>query len=993
MFETIEVTVDCGGRNRRADVMIGDLCIEFQHSRITSEEVCARNQDWASVGKKVIWVVDCQNESFIKMNNDRVFIDFLNTWKYESFLTCDYVFVHLGENVYELKPGLVKSQMTELSMIPMDDFITQLKSGRIECPAREQIRTDIYVKQQGAGNGKTFGIIQLIEDQTFNHVNTFIYLTKQHSAKTVIKNELEDQRVRGLLNISQVSEASLINKKYVITFRHNEMDKKIIIGTFDSFMYALGNKNIRGLDVFKKMVQGIIDEEIRSSKNGTIFYTDKVRLNKQLLLIGDEMQDLDHNYAKALLKISREKYVDFYAVGDLLQSISLHHNAMTYLMNYEFDESIFNMHRLPPVNENRRIVPASRDSMIPFINQMVPFEKFNLPPIETSLRESKEDSVLFIHGEKAYQEECKIKQEVEKLMIHYINEVKHHDRKPNDFLIVTSFVNKNPLVEAFHVAIREFWEHRERTHKYNNWSVFHKSEEGLSIDLEESKDATRIVSIHSSKGDGRPVVFVLDMIEPVFVKYSDVSNNLVYESLLHVAITRAKEKMYIRYVPESNCDISRRFSGYERYTQGSLCLSNIPCRIDMDNLISNKEHVFERVQPFLTFPELEENPETQTIDMKHHIARGVTHHYITLLCIIDVFGNYTEKDQIMKILADIRKYDIVECESAAYFKQIHMRNNKTIMHETNTIPIMRYKSFGGDYQEYLDRIMCSARRIQNIPIHKLIHKLGTIDLLVLGHLIQLYLQGHFTIFPITDLYDMIHVFADASPDEKEEYKQIHHKKLAGIHRRVSILHAEYPRMKFAIGNPVMYQNGCGNLDLYHVFTMIGRDEDNALLCVIQSQLNSLNLNQTVLNAAFYTHLARNSTKSAEGNHRFDFKDKRVRVCVLAFDRDPVYIDISDEHEELFRDALRQELHTYMKRYHDSVCNVLRLIKNPLSDLRHIIDTMKNSYIKSYLISLEDQIQYTESPNTFWDLVIDKDNLEAQLNKRLNRTLDLFFKRT
>ena len=996
MFETTEVTVDCHGRNRRADVMIADLCVEFQHSRITSEEVCARNQDWSSVGKKVIWVVDGTGESFLNMSNDRVFVDFVSTWKYESFLTCDRVFIHNGDYVYELIPKYVKSQITELFVIPMNEFIHQLKSGVLEFPTREHVCTKVFVKQQGAGNGKTFGIVQLIQNPEFEHVNTFIYLTKQHSAKTVIKSEIEDQRKRGYLHVSDLSDAILSNKKYIITFRHNETDKKIIIGTFDSFIYALGNKNIKCLDMFKSMVRGIIDDELRCTKNGSVSYTTRVRLNKRLLLVGDEMQDLDDTYAKALLKISREKYVDFYAVGDLLQSISLRHNAMTYLSTYEFDESIFAMERITPVNENRRIAPASRYSMIPFINQMVPFEKFNLPPIESGNNNpvSVDSAVSFIHGEEAYQDECKINQEVDKLMTHYAYEVNHHDRKPNDFLIVSSFVKKNPLMEAFHTAIREFWEHRERTHKYINWSVFHKSEEGTSIDLEESKDATRIVSIHSSKGDGRPVVFVLDMIESVFVNYSNIPNNLVYESLLHVAITRAKEKMYIYYIPEKRCDISRRFAGYDKtYTPGAYSFQSIPRRVDLKQLIQDKEHVYDRLQPLLAFPDLGETNthDNCIIDMKHHILRGITQYNITLLCILDLFGKSNDH-QITKVIADIRKYDIVECESAAYFKRIQMKNNKTIMHETHTIPIMRYKSFGGDYQEYLDRIMCSVRRIQKIPMHKLIHKLGTIDLLVLGHLIQLYLQGHFTIFPIADLYDMIHLFSDATPDEKEEYKRIHHKKLNGIHRRVSILHAEYPRMKFAIENPVMYHNGCGDFDLYHVFPMIGRDEHTVLLCVIQPQINALNLNQTVLNAAFYTHLARNSTKSAEGIHRFDFKDKRIRVCVLAFEHDPVYIDMSDEHEDLFRETLREELREYMKRYHECVYNSVCRITRPQKELRTVIEKMKhdNNYVKRYLTALEDQMQNDDSPETFWnDVVSDKDKFILQLDKRLERTLDSF----
>ena len=103
------------------------------------------------------------------------------------------------------------------------DFINALKKS--EDPftiTNEKIyQITIYVKQQGAGNGKTYGIIQLINDNeefktmyksekekinakevidicTTTNYNIFVYLTKQHSAKHIIKCEIEDQVKRGL---------------------------------------------------------------------------------------------------------------------------------------------------------------------------------------------------------------------------------------------------------------------------------------------------------------------------------------------------------------------------------------------------------------------------------------------------------------------------------------------------------------------------------------------------------------------------------------------------------------------------------------------------------------------------------------------------------------------------------------------------------------------------------------------------------------------------
>ena len=75
------------------------------------------------------------------------------------------------------------------------------------------------------------------------------------------------------------------------------------------------------------MAKSIIDEELNCSSNGNIRYAGVIKLNKRLLLVGDEMQDLSEEYIKAIIKITRDRYVDFYGVGDILQSISIKKNS------------------------------------------------------------------------------------------------------------------------------------------------------------------------------------------------------------------------------------------------------------------------------------------------------------------------------------------------------------------------------------------------------------------------------------------------------------------------------------------------------------------------------------------------------------------------------------------------------------------------------------------------------------------------------------------
>ena len=61
---------------------------------------------------------------------------------------------------------------------------------------------------------------------------------------------------------------------------------------------------------------------------------------------------------------------------------------------------------------------------------------------------------------------------------------------------------------------------------------------------------TRGLSIHTSKGLGATVVFICGFNTALLKTFS--IDSLVYESFIHVAITRAKESLYILF--ENNGD-------------------------------------------------------------------------------------------------------------------------------------------------------------------------------------------------------------------------------------------------------------------------------------------------------------------------------------------------------------------------------------------------------------------------------------------------------
>lgn len=63
--ECQEVIVQKDGIKHRADVLINNTVIEFQHSPITAEEIAERNRFYTECGHKVVWVFDAEG----KINN------------------------------------------------------------------------------------------------------------------------------------------------------------------------------------------------------------------------------------------------------------------------------------------------------------------------------------------------------------------------------------------------------------------------------------------------------------------------------------------------------------------------------------------------------------------------------------------------------------------------------------------------------------------------------------------------------------------------------------------------------------------------------------------------------------------------------------------------------------------------------------------------------------------------------------------------------------
>jgi hypothetical protein len=998
-------------RDRRTDVDLNERqVLEFQHSPITPKEVRARNHDYAAIGngKEVIWVVDGNDTIHVSvLGNGRVFLEFAgDLWKYKAFAdtrrqdashadTETAIYIDICEQIYRVFPDDVRGNMVDVEPpATKPDFIDALKANRsaFAVPIVKPMQTTVTATQMGAGNGKTFSIIQLLTNPAYAHYDTFVYLTKQHSAVHVIKTELDSQKADGRLSGIAIQHA-MQGKKHVVRFRLEKDPnwRNMIIGTIDSFVYALADTAQKAtLGKFEGYVRSIVDEDraLPCGETGQLKYAGGCTLNKKLLLVGDELQDLPTSYAKALLRIMRDQYVDLYVVGDKLQSISTDDNAFVYFSNTS-EISYTTINRPDAVNVCRRF---THPELVHFVNSVVNFSKFDLPEVSPrpeltstippQLPTSSEDTcpVVIIEGHSLHQISDKndlqdaISLEVDTLMKHYAHEVEECNRLPNDFLIVTPLVNRNPLVEAFHQRIREYWEARDTPDDPNDyllWSFFHKSVVGTSIDLSESDELTRILSIHSAKGDGRKVVFVIGCSEFTLKMFSTTADNLIFESLWHVALTRMKEKLYLRI--DGNGDkIHQRIMAYQRrqlqrqQTGEPASVPRIPPvftvspAVKMKTLLMgpNREDQFKRLssdiiqhseQHDVQLDELQQQQhqsgapvERKLIDMKHHNIRYAS---MVICSSLQILRHeirrctHTYGEGVFQFFAILSK--LSTCVIAQF--ETHQEYTKALCNkERAAFPFYKYSKRGAGLGEnviYHYQINESMQKIQRYLAKLLANQVPECDDLefqdyvVMLHMLEVQEENQYTTFPISDLFDIFDDFHKKTATDMNKYKTEHYACISHLEKHWKGIFESYPKMNFMFHQPITFRSEqvSSDITVRNPFSFLGytdSGEDAVVSFEIKPQFNSLNYSEILYQSVFDMLLLQNADTTnwvKDGKQRYHSR-ARQRVCVLTPYDDPYYIDLATlandslvkAHAVQLRGFLRQQLIDHFKEHNKVV---------------------------------------------------------------------------
>lgn len=1060
-------------KERRADAVIHEYkrVIEIQHSHIDRSEVKNRIDDYRLHDYNVVWIIDSQNSIKIKNIGERIVADFIsNTWLYENFMDCDNVFYDINGFIYRLNPNNIKANQIDVNEPKLkSDFIEALKTSAEPWIIEEPPQSFLHVKQQGAGSGKTYGMMMsLNNDVEIAHYKWIILITKQHAAKTVMRDTFMETFNHGkLTNIEMLREPIDNGRHYIIHYRHKltNIEACAVFATVDSFTYAIGEASTKSSDTFKSIVESIKDGVSKVKRSGLLKFAGvDPFINKETIIMIDETQDLSELYGEAFLKFVNSTHTNLYIVGDRLQSLSERKNALTFL--HDAKSARLKVIKGDASNVVRRF---SNPRLIKFVNSMIPFEKYDLPPMTPAKIEEELPNALTVFDAKTVYANQSAKdndviKSVEQIMSYFKTEVESMNRVPEDFLVVTPFTSQNPLVESLQIAMNVFWkdmmenntyyiESVKSTHPYwkdvdpNNYTryaIFHKSQEMGSINLSESDHATRMVSIHSSKGDGRKVVFVIGVTQSALQLFSQVSDNLIYDSLLHVAITRQKERLYFRL--EANEDnIHKRIL---KSIDGTSIKSNDEFNYETKKI--RLPHVCEDILKF-SFDDLYEHiisnneppklsrlsdDEKLLIDMGDHNIRyaSMFMNVIVHICNHEHNTKSDTKRQLYAILKNIQPHNIKPVTELREYMSL-LKKNEFMDENKEYIPLLYFitRDSDHDYKRYFriiyDVMLRIIEELKSIG-NRLLNYFCPLESIILYYMIECIERGRYQAITINDVYNIIdtyskvfdplskghdyckckshfpvstHILNDTQR-KQQAYLHAHYERLQHVSAILDNFITKHPTINWLYQHPVEYK-GVDN----HEFTMskgyplIGYDRECVYVFNIIPQLNELNFNKFVTTSVFDTWLIKHICEESN-NYKKMFK-KPVKSCVLSLNLPELYIldwtsvvDIC--RADIVNLLYRTLIDKYSAKHEQYYINFIKVIgKEHMGDFKGIIkacqkniDDTKNDpapYISKFWTLFEGKI--SECSNRKEKLGIlteytDKDNFMKRIYGCLDRSL-------
>ena len=962
--------------------------LEIQHSPITKIEIEKKSKDYVSKGHSCIyWLIDGTDFVVDKCQNDICLVTLAYPWTHldQIFSSCPFVFsfcvFEKTKYIMKLAPTQIRNQMVYVQdYFLLQDFVDLFSrsSERVLRPMTSRIKPTLTLHQKPAGSGKTYGLILKIiksyePDAEFSKYGIFIILTKPHSAKDVVRREMEEQLRGYSIDYEQGDQ----NNAPWFLLHLEGKEKLIILATGDSFVCSMGEKSSEGFDLFEGICKMILTNgPTKLKQNGTAsFKGHRPKINAQSLIVVDEATKFRSFYAEAICKIMTSCLCDAYIIADKIQSVEHEHSLFSELMK---DVSPFlDIHRIiHKENEIRRF----GKNLVKFLVDVTgkdTYIKYGLPvPITCQDREIKRDNegeieVRFLP----------FKDETEKAVNEVIamieSEMYRLHLLPNDILIVLPFVSVNPFADFLRdklddamlslleddsyrqlmlsgpyqeratVFFRTFDGEKEMKMKYKDayerngknysWCAYlHRSEYTKPIATAESDNAVRMVSIHAAQGDGRRLAITCQLSEPAFKRYTEGKKNLQYDSLLQVSCSRAKTKQIVLLQENNNDDIIRRFRPYCKATD----LEKFKPSLFLKNSFRIEEPIFESysnpetkqwINSILDIPDGGYHKKDKVVEGEHFVIRNSIFQFSFLLNIYqdDLVYNPPECSQVLLLLEKISKLPIQLVSISEFYKILDIGITDNI----KSIPIMIYKGKEQTSKRIYEECKKVQQKLKKIVNTKSVNveDMKPIDYIFLWYMYQLQTEKKFAQIKMQTLVNIYLCFDCQRDNDIHRHYQYIGQANAMARKIISSLpeHGKWNVSHYVtLGNSegAKFDDFSCGISCPFVYTT----EHNATAIHVLSNITSMRKDEIAtkvfLSGLFMTQAYQDKKKphlSGRNKERFDGKELTIKICsieesdntknIISFE----WSDIKPYRSDIV-DVLVNYIYHYYKNNHQSI---------------------------------------------------------------------------
>ena len=892
------------------------LIVELQHSRIAIAEIEKRTRDYQSCGKSVAWILDATTGvEIVAQRGDGHLLLFSS--EHQTIANFRWtglvVLVDVGnDHIYlvpleQLRGGCAwvsppRTVAEIVATISARDRHEELMQFIIPVPV---CRLQCF--QDPPGSGKTFRLIRRCvlalgpEGDVYKHYRYVFVLTKPHSAKNVVHQELVQQLAEavasGLVKVLEHSnDGRVFHYKLSRAKAADPVD--IFFATVDSFIYHLAPRTYprQSTEMFKNLTMAIEAAGPNVDRNCVgKFRNTWMTLNARSLICWDEATKLERHYLHALARIMLTCAADAVLTGDVMQSIENSNNSLRVATSLDKSGIQGLLPHCDVEVQRGDEVRRFGSELVRVLNKTVQFKKYGAlePRAATDVVRESEGQCI-IHSTPELSRDCPLslyRDAVDLIWAEFERDVVDLQLLPHELLFVMPLVKSNPVADEFRTRLHEFWAaHLERpdvrmaalatatgrafyeiydsAEKCPRWFAYlHRSEEGRPVDTTISEWASRGVSIHSSQGDGRRLVYVVGLSESVLKCFSKGRRDVLeYESLWTVLMSRAKHRLRI-FVERKYDDAWQRLKPFmseatEMQVAPTFELGMFPNfqRIDLGNDYGSEDaNKFRNMQEdaVLMVEEIQQRMMTdenldepvyvpRVVEDLHHDIRMAIYHFAFLARMLRDEHTASRKRQIYAVLKKASERESRRCTSARdYYKVLRGDRNKEDCQELQFFPILEDSRMPEACRDFVGYV-AKAKEAMKLLLR---NQEDQVDLdakgfLVFYHLVDISMNFQYACTKIDMIYDLL----DAPRSSHDMHLRSHYEDVLKVARIVADEIVSDERLsgetrEWKLDHKLQLETGDGGQSMspHWRVTFLGFTDTAAVVIMLTPRLDSTNI--------------------------------------------------------------------------------------------------------------------------------------------------------